>query len=116
MIRRPPRSTLFPYTTLFRSLRLGRAGGADQPAGAGEAARYKLPREEALPLVGARQSERVRALGGEVEAGIEGRVADKHDGPAPERGGAGKRLPHQFRADPEALQRRIDRKSTRRNS
>src|SRR3989442_4049969 len=26
MIRRPPRSTLFPYTTLFRS-RLGRKGG-----------------------------------------------------------------------------------------
>src|SRR3712207_8534449 len=26
MIRRPPRSTLFPYTTLFRSLRDGRAG------------------------------------------------------------------------------------------
>src|SRR3712207_6850678 len=26
MIRRPPRSTLFPYTTLFRS---GRAGGPD---------------------------------------------------------------------------------------
>src|SRR2546425_5196204 len=25
MIRRPPRSTLFPYTTLFRSLRLRRA-------------------------------------------------------------------------------------------
>src|SRR2546422_1364633 len=28
MIRRPPRSTLFPYTTLFRSPRLGVAGGA----------------------------------------------------------------------------------------
>src|SRR2546430_10300340 len=27
MIRRPPRSTLFPYTTLFRSLR---PGGAEQ--------------------------------------------------------------------------------------
>src|SRR5256885_10972010 len=27
MIRRPPRSTLFPYTTLFRSLRIG-----DEPA------------------------------------------------------------------------------------
>src|SRR2546422_6611941 len=27
MIRRPPRSTLFPYTTLFRSLRAG--GNAD---------------------------------------------------------------------------------------
>src|SRR5579871_7001827 len=28
MIRRPPRSTLFPYTTLFRSLRAGVEGGA----------------------------------------------------------------------------------------
>src|SRR3712207_8551999 len=27
MIRRPPRSTLFPYTTLFRSLRRGAARG-----------------------------------------------------------------------------------------
>src|SRR5690348_17548867 len=27
MIRRPPRSTLFPYTTLFRSCRRGRPGG-----------------------------------------------------------------------------------------
>src|SRR2546427_7360606 len=26
MIRRPPRSTLFPYTTLFRSADLGKAG------------------------------------------------------------------------------------------
>src|SRR2546430_3680512 len=46
MIRRPPRSTLFPYTTLFRSLRrpedagdgrprvLGGAGGAGGAAGA----------------------------------------------------------------------------------
>src|SRR3712207_9526276 len=28
MIRRPPRSTLFPYTTLFRSRRSRQAGGA----------------------------------------------------------------------------------------
>src|SRR5688572_32488510 len=28
MLRRPPRSTLFPYTTLFRSLDLARRGGA----------------------------------------------------------------------------------------
>src|SRR5438034_5249379 len=27
MIRRPPRSTLFPYTTLFRSARFSRAEG-----------------------------------------------------------------------------------------
>src|SRR2546430_8033920 len=32
MIRRPPRSTLFPYTTLFRSRLPGRAGGGrDHP-------------------------------------------------------------------------------------
>src|SRR3712207_8744685 len=30
MIRRPPRSTLFPYTTLFRSLTLAPEGGAHQ--------------------------------------------------------------------------------------
>src|SRR5688572_32116559 len=29
MIRRPPRSTLFPYTTLFRSLDLGTSPGTD---------------------------------------------------------------------------------------
>src|SRR3989440_9792065 len=29
MIRRPPRSTLFPYTTLFRSARLDRLGRPD---------------------------------------------------------------------------------------
>src|SRR5256885_5446556 len=29
MIRRPPRSTLFPYTTLFRSQTGGAAAGAD---------------------------------------------------------------------------------------
>src|SRR3712207_8173864 len=30
MIRRPPRSTLFPYTTLFRSQGRGRGGPADR--------------------------------------------------------------------------------------
>src|SRR5260221_5079878 len=29
MIRRPPRSTLFPYTTLFRSISMLRIGGND---------------------------------------------------------------------------------------
>src|SRR2546430_7594183 len=32
MIRPPPRSTLFPYTTLFRSLRLRRPGEGPVPA------------------------------------------------------------------------------------
>src|SRR3712207_7240133 len=34
MIRRPPRSTLFPYTTLFRSRRAPRATGGTIAAGA----------------------------------------------------------------------------------
>src|SRR3989441_8166849 len=34
MIRRPPRSTLFPYTTLFRSNCARRAAGAGEPCGA----------------------------------------------------------------------------------
>src|SRR5690349_23943670 len=37
MIRRPPRSTLFPYTTLFRSGRAGRAGGTFSSASRGGA-------------------------------------------------------------------------------
>src|SRR2546421_7500921 len=32
MIRRPPRSTLFPYTTLFRSIGGARCGVGDAPA------------------------------------------------------------------------------------
>src|SRR3712207_8384748 len=44
MIRRPPRSTLFPYTTLFRSLaaheQLGQVGPRRRP---GEAARAHDP-------------------------------------------------------------------------
>src|SRR5256885_7101215 len=35
MIRRPPRSTLFPYTTLFRSDRDRRGAGVDQATGGG---------------------------------------------------------------------------------
>src|SRR3712207_8787842 len=34
MIRRPPRSTLFPYTTLFRSVRSGGIGRPVAPVGA----------------------------------------------------------------------------------
>src|SRR5438034_2069577 len=39
MIRRPPRSTLFPYTTLFRSVRLlARPGGPRRAVWTGDAA------------------------------------------------------------------------------
>src|SRR5215813_14465790 len=36
MIRRPPRSTLFPYTTLFRSRHAGRDGNAEVRRTVGE--------------------------------------------------------------------------------
>src|SRR2546429_5317528 len=42
MIRRPPRSTLFPYTTLFRSCRAGASR-----VGKGRAPEYRLPRGSA---------------------------------------------------------------------
>src|SRR2546425_5689979 len=45
MIRRPPRSTLFPYTTLFRSLQ-DRAGGA----GHGADRRRRVARPSGLRL------------------------------------------------------------------
>src|SRR3712207_9285546 len=61
MIRRPPRSTLFPYTTLFRSGEVGDSAGAesrlvaqhgdgDRRAGAGgEGSVAALPGEGELP-------------------------------------------------------------------
>src|SRR3712207_7441434 len=41
MIRRPPRSTLFPYTTLFRSaVRAGREGGGLGPTAHAQLAQH----------------------------------------------------------------------------
>src|SRR5438093_6697643 len=45
MIRRPPRSTLFPYTTLFRSRPRWPAAARDRPAGRGRAS-PRRPRSE----------------------------------------------------------------------
>src|SRR3712207_9127497 len=42
MIRRPPRSTLFPYTTLFRSSLQGRDPGGVVPAAEYEAVRDRI--------------------------------------------------------------------------
>src|SRR5690242_21014129 len=52
MIRRPPRSTLFPYTTLFRSLgaqELGQRGHAEL-LGPEDVHRHHLVRASALEL------------------------------------------------------------------
>src|SRR3712207_7195543 len=47
MIRRPPRSTLFPYTTLFRSCSVGRHGREDRSLG--RQVLEDLAREDAAP-------------------------------------------------------------------
>src|SRR2546422_2440694 len=58
MIRRPPRSTLFPYTTLFRSSEEGRRGGLRARGGRGV--------REVRGLAGARRAARdLRRHGGE---------------------------------------------------
>src|SRR3712207_7750361 len=69
MIRRPPRSTLFPYTTLFRSPlgdRAPRAGRAapPQPGGRlpGAAPRGRAPARQPLAPRGARALAGPRAL------------------------------------------------------
>src|SRR2546422_4432088 len=49
MIRRPPRSTLFPYTTLFRSGRVEPAGGTSLNDGLGNYA--MRAREPGLAVV-----------------------------------------------------------------
>src|SRR2546425_8091762 len=66
MIRRPPRSTLFPYTTLFRSVRgarrsrLPRPGGARRDAG-GAGLRRQQPAEFSRPASAQRQHDEGRS-------------------------------------------------------
>src|SRR5215211_8776318 len=82
MIRRPPRSTLFPYTTLFRSVhRHGQrlraahpaeAGGDDEPAA--QRAAEPLARERRERLVRALQD----PLGPDVDPGPGGHLAVHH--------------------------------------
>src|SRR3712207_7298533 len=55
MIRRPPRSTLFPYTTLFRSDRLLRSTLAELPLGL-QLTGDERDRHDAEPLGGVQQS------------------------------------------------------------
>src|SRR3712207_9233381 len=73
MIRRPPRSTLFPYTTLFRSRR-GRAAGAAEDA-----------RERALGP----QLRECRRSGLHAEVVAVPGVADRELEEVDDRGGAG---------------------------
>src|SRR5258708_9781151 len=68
MIRRPPRSTLFPYTTLFRSV-LGGDGTA--PGYRGRAADY------ASPSAGSKRLDRAPRCPGTPGAGSPARRGDR---------------------------------------
>src|SRR3712207_7069152 len=61
MIRRPPRSTLFPYTTLFRSDQGRRPGEGDPRRGAGAGRGEPAPLAE--PHAGARAVRDGQAVG-----------------------------------------------------
>src|SRR3712207_7196841 len=65
MIRRPPRSTLFPYTTLFRSAGRTRVGREDRPhraglGGGGHAADGAVRDDQLRPARDSRRHERLR--------------------------------------------------------
>src|SRR3712207_7026824 len=66
MIRRPPRSTLFPYTTLFRS------GGV--PGARGQVLGERLQAEQALLRVGHRPGHPVHDGAAVVQGVVEGRA------------------------------------------
>src|SRR2546422_4473907 len=61
MIRRPPRSTLFPYTTLFRSLRQERFDGA-RARNHPRLSRARLPRRIVRQTRGLRSEEHTSEL------------------------------------------------------
>src|SRR3712207_9109390 len=93
MIRRPPRSTLFPYTTLFRSERLGhqvRDEVGDRPAG--QRLVVPLLRFDRVDAVGERGlcalEEREQLGGGEVGHAI----SRQREGPVRPRTGADRAL------------------------
>src|SRR3712207_9507727 len=101
MIRRPPRATLFPYTTLFRSpgrrgaLAAGRPQGADRGPLRGPAARA-LGRQGAAPAglcspVGASEAPKGgRGGAGGVQKGFAALVAGALPEPARRKPGGGR--------------------------
>src|SRR5260370_19378965 len=70
MIRRPPRSTLFPYTTLFRSMPDQLARGLDLRGAVGQAKAHGLVVEDGLA--------EALALLGVLQRAIEGRTRHAH--------------------------------------
>src|SRR3989475_11602509 len=98
MIRRPPRSTLFPYTTLFRSPREQVARAARGEAGV--AARHHVDRP---PQIGYDRGHALQQHGAlDLLRGL------RHRGPAVVRGGVGELIAEQG-AEPAAMRGANDR-------
>src|SRR6266487_6820426 len=74
MIRRPPRSTLFPYTTLFRSPRERVRGrtAAVHPQPSGRRPGRALPRPDAIPAASRRYPSYGGWAGPEAGSSIDG--------------------------------------------
>src|SRR2546422_4144946 len=70
MIRRPPRSTLFPYTTLFRSCMIDRVLDATRGKVDGADALWRREEQTAVAF----ESGRLKAAGISEEAGLNLRV------------------------------------------
>src|SRR2546422_3127194 len=66
MIRRPPRSTLFPYTTLFRS----RNGGAAPAQGSRPGVRRAVGFGDGAPLPADRKSTRLNSSHGYISYAV----------------------------------------------
>src|SRR5258708_40130865 len=84
MIRRPPRSTLFPYTTLFRSLQLSPRAGADR--GVRLAVLRRLSRAGEGPGLRGRPARAVGS-GGAVARAVDAAAAVRAVPPVRHRGG-----------------------------
>src|SRR2546430_7261343 len=67
MIRRPPRSTLFPYTTLFRSLV---NAGVAHIASRHEPVRTNLPLDTQVPLMEDRKSTRLNSSHSQISYAV----------------------------------------------
>src|SRR5256885_17133567 len=61
MIRRPPRSTLFPYTTLFRSLQHDRAQAGDGPVQLEVAPAVPVQHTDAVARLDTERAQRIGA-------------------------------------------------------
>src|SRR2546429_4574329 len=68
MIRRPPRSTLFPYTTLFRSMKRPRSSNFTPPAP--RRSRRDRPRRSLPPAASDRKSTRLNSSHGYISYAV----------------------------------------------